>query len=69
MISDFDRLKNMEKGENAGDQNLPLSPQCFEANVATEFVLIHHFEIVPNSKKLLTTTGMWLLEDFKIQIA
>ena len=31
--------------------------------------LIHHFETVPNSKKLQTTTEMWLLVDFKIQIA
>ena len=30
--------------------------------------LIHHFETVPNSKKLQTTTVMWLLKDFKIQI-
>ena len=29
----------------------------------------HHFETVPNSKKLQTTTQMWLLKDFKIQIA
>ena len=31
--------------------------------------LIHHFEAVPNSKKLQTTTKMWLLKDFKIEIA
>ena len=31
--------------------------------------LIHHFETVPNSKNLQTTSEMWLLEDFKIQIA
>ena len=31
--------------------------------------LIHHFEVIPNSKKLQTTTEMWLLKDFKIQIA
>ena len=31
--------------------------------------LIHHFETVPNSKKLQTTTEMWLLKDFEIQIA
>ena len=30
--------------------------------------LIHHFETVPNSKKLQTTTEMWLLKDFKIHI-
>ena len=31
--------------------------------------LIHNFEIVPNSKKLQTTTEIWLFKDFKIQIA
>ena len=31
--------------------------------------LIHHFETVPNSKKLQTKTEMWLLKDFKKQIA
>ena len=30
---------------------------------------IHHFETVPNSKKLQTTTEMLLLTDFKVQIA
>ena len=28
----------------------------------------HHFETVQNSKKLQTTTEMWPLKDFKIQI-
>ena len=31
--------------------------------------LLRHFETFPNSKKLQTTTEMWLLKDFKIQIA
>ena len=31
--------------------------------------LIHHFETVSNPKKLQTTTEIWLLKDFKIQIA
>ena len=30
--------------------------------------LIHHFETIPNSMKLQTTTEIWLLKDFKIQI-
>ena len=30
---------------------------------------IHHFETVPTLKKLQTTTEMWLLKDFTIQIA
>ena len=29
--------------------------------------LIHHFESVPNSRNLQTTTEMWLFEDFKTQ--
>ena len=33
------------------------------------FPKLHHFETVPNSKKLQTTTETWLLKDFKIQIA
>ena len=31
--------------------------------------LLHHFETVPNSKKMQTTTEMWLLKDFKMKIA
>ena len=38
-------------------------------NVDLTQSLIHHFETVLNSKKLQTTTEMWLLKDFKIQIA
>ena len=37
-------------------------------NVLTH-ALIHHFEIVPDSKKLQTTSEMGLLKDFTIQIA
>ena len=33
------------------------------------YSLIHYFETIPNSQKLKTTTKMWLLKDFKIQIA
>ena len=32
----------------------------------THFI-IHHFETITNSKKLKTTTEMWLLKDFKKQ--
>ena len=32
------------------------------------FSLIQHFEIVQNSKKLQTTTEIWLFEDFNIQV-
>ena len=31
--------------------------------------LIHHFETIPDSKKMQVTTEMWLLKDFNIQIA
>ena len=31
--------------------------------------LIHHFKTIPNSKKLQTTSNIWLLQDLKIQIA
>ena len=31
------------------------------------YSLVHHFETVPNSKKLQMTTEIWLLKDFKIQ--
>ena len=31
--------------------------------------LNHHFETVPNSKKLQTKTEIWLSKDFKIQMA
>ena len=30
--------------------------------------LLHHFGLVPNSKKLQTTIEMWLLKDFKIHV-
>ena len=49
--------------------------KCFQLTciynllLKTTLSLIHHFETVPNSKKLQTTTEMWLLKDFKIQIA
>ena len=46
--------------------------QCTEPHsilVKLTHSLTHHFETIPNSKKLQTTTEMWLLKDFKIQIA
>ena len=41
---------------------------CITVNCLTHSP-IHHFETVRNSKKLQTTTEMWILKDFKIQIA
>ena len=35
--------------------------------LALNHFLVHHFETIPNSKKM-QTTEMWLLKDFKIQI-
>ena len=47
-----------------------LSPCCKEhAGICLTHSLIHYIEIVPNSKKLQTSTEMWLLKTFKIQIA
>ena len=46
----------------------PSCSKCFLAELLTRS-LLHHFETVQNSKKLQTTTEMWLLKDFKIQIA
>ena len=40
-----------------------------ENNAGLTHSLIHHFETVPNSKRLQKTTEMWLLKDFKIQSA
>ena len=47
-------------------------PMCTICDLNTNGLtrsLIHHFENVPNSKKLQTTTEMWLFKNFKIQIA
>ena len=38
-------------------------------NTTLTHSVIHYIETVSNSKKLLTTTEMWLLKDYKIQIA
>ena len=50
---------------------IPSSINHFFNTYSTELThsLIHHFETVPNSWKLQMTTEMWLLKDFKIQIA
>ena len=40
-----------------------------EPDAALTHSLIHHFENIPYSRKLQTTTEMWLLKDFKIRIA
>ena len=32
-------------------------------------IIIYHFETVPNSMKLQRTIEMWLIENFKIQMA
>ena len=45
-----------------------LTFKTFEREALTHS-LIHHFEIVPNSKTLQTTTKMWLLKNLNIQIA
>ena len=61
----------MGKRENAGYQQFLFSKVvlsgCFKNSLLTH-PLIHHFETVQNSKKLQTTTEIWLLKDFKRQI-
>ena len=75
------RLENIMRKESDDDQHFPFptvfaTPQTemilflarielWGANALTNS-LIQHFETTPNSKKLQTTTEMWLLEDFKI---
>ena len=48
-----------------------LSAICFNLDqseiLSSDDGFIHHFKTVPNSKKLQTTTEMWLVQDFKIQ--
>ena len=64
----FGRVENIvRKVENAGYQHALLFLQCFQ-KLSLTHSLIHHFETVPNSKKLQTTTEMWLSNGFKKQI-
>ena len=67
--------KISKKGENVPYQDfLPLSKTVlkrliFQGSSKIRIVclthsLIHHFDTVPNSKKLQTTTEMWLLNNF-----
>ena len=44
-------------------------PKICVSGIGLTHPSIYHFEIFPNPKKLQTTTEMWLLSDFKIQIA
>ena len=46
-----------------------VSKTSFVISANLTYPLFHHFETVPNSKKLQMTTEMWLLKDFKIKIA
>ena len=51
---------------------LPFPQKSIRSELAKLFSIsihVHHFETVPNSKKLQTTTEMWLLKAFKIPIA
>ena len=58
------------KGENAGNHHVLFPLNVFKISSSGYLTqsLIHHFETVPNSKKQQTTTEMWLVKDFKIQI-
>ena len=71
MVSVLLKIKNMVgERENAGFSSI----YSFLVNVLNALLrplalsLIHYFETVQNSKKLQTTTEIWLLKDFKIQI-
>ena len=46
-----------------------LETTCITKSTALTHSLIDYFETIPNSKKLQTTTEMWLLNNFNIQIA
>ena len=48
--------------------NLDQSEILLSVNELTHS-LIHIFETIPNSKKLQTSTEMWLLKDFYVHIA
>ena len=52
---------------DVGKQSVAWEEYCAEYWLTHSLIL--HFETVPNSKKLQTTTEMWLLKDFMIQTA
>ena len=54
----------MGKGKIALYKQFSFLPHCFLTHS-----LINHFETIPHSKRLQTTTEMWLLKYFYIQIA
>ena len=64
--------KLLEKSEKSGYQHFTFFPPIFSRLLVYSCLthsLINHFETVPNLNKMQATTEMWLLKDFKIQIA
>ena len=66
MVDYFQSFLKMQQGKEEKDRCIKL---CTTQSRLLTHSPIHHFEIFPVSKKLQTTTEMWLLKDFKIQIA
>ena len=69
------RMSPVAKAKELEFSTSPLTPwriillfSCSNTKIAFTHSPICHFETVPNSKKLQTTTEMWLLKDFKIEI-
>ena len=69
LIFVFDKLENMVNEKKFWLQDLCFFPPCFQKLQSLTHSLVHHSETVPNSKKLQTTTELWLLKDYKIQAA
>ena len=60
-------MKNQYKSSIIKNHKITEKKKVFDGIPLTHS-LIHHFETVPNSMKLQTTTEMWLLKDFKKKI-
>ena len=78
IISVFDRVENIVgTGEIACSSNFSFAHNVFKRLLSCQKVsgnrlthsLIHSFETISNSEKLQTTSEIWQLKDFKVQIA
>ena len=68
----FKRIENtVSEREIARFEQFLLFPIVFlkDCRHLKTWLVLHHFEIFPNLKNLQTTSDVWLLKDFKIQIA
>ena len=79
VLDKINELYSVKRGLNAlrgGGEYRPTSAcaVCAGWHEPTElfdilaYSLMHHFETIPNPKKLKTTTEMWPLKDYKMQI-